>query len=325
MNGLNKLLENKNVDLENIFIYINILNNIEKNIENNNIKLLIKEIKNKLLIQKEENNLNNNENKNFDEIINKKINVINNIQNKFNKFFEIKKFSNDLYLNPYSSKFNKISYETIQNYFKFLNNEFIISNNNNFYSLLLIKLTVNFFLSLKSNKNLSNFYLKIFKENLFNFLNKSNILININISEKYFEILVKIIKKLKSKTFLISLNILKILFEIFENKNIINKNKFIIVSSISIVAYLIEYSKNEIINYYDTIILTGINYLKSKSSSVEEKRASAFLLYKILSKFNTEEIKNFEEKIFNAIKIEYENSNDNVLTFHLMNCLKFYE
>ena len=206
---------------------------------------------------------------------------------------------------------------------KFLKNELINSINDLFYSSLIIKLFVNIFLSIKSNEFLRNYYLKLFNELLENFL-KNNLEINIQISSKLFEVLVKIIKKLKGKTFLIALNILKILFNVFENyKN--NLNSLCITSSISICAYLIEYSHNEISNYISTIILTGINYLKSLSSSIEEKRASAFLLYKILSKLNDEELKDFSKRIFDAVKISYENSNDKVLMFHLIKCLDFYE
>jgi hypothetical protein len=206
---------------------------------------------------------------------------------------------------------------------KFLKDELINSNNDIFYSSLVMKLSVNIFVSIKSNDFLRNYYLKLFNELLENFL-KNNLEINIQISSKLFEILVKIIKKLKGKTFLIALDILKILFQIFEKyKN--SLNSLCITSSITICAYLVEYSHNEISNYISTIILTGINYLKSNSSSIEEKRASAFLLNKILSRLSNEELKDFSERIFNSIKIAYENSKDNVLTFHLMKCLNYYE
>ena len=147
---------------------------------------------------------------------------------------------------------------------------------------------------------------------------------NSEISSKLFEVLVKIIKKLKQKTYLITLDVLKIMFVMFE-EHANDLKSLTITSCISICAYLIEYSKNELSNYYSTIILTALNYLKSLSSTIEEKRASAFLLYKILSKLDAEELEAFSDKIFTSLKIVYENSKDNVLTYHLMQCLNFYE
>jgi hypothetical protein len=67
----------------------------------------------------------------------------------------------------------------------------------------------NLFLSIKSDENLRNFYLKLISENLFNFLGTKKFVSEkqksskIEASSKIFELFVKIIKKLKYKSYLI--------------------------------------------------------------------------------------------------------------------------
>ena len=314
-------------ELENIFNYLNLLNKISEKYKNEE-KLMINlnELKSNLLEAEKEQKKINKIDDNNNILENKIIKLVEEIliqKKQYKKNYSLKKLIGIFNISNNSNKSLNISMKCIDELIKFLKNELINSINDLFYSSLIIKLFVNIFLSIKSNEFLRNYYLKVFNELLENFL-KNNLEINIQISSKLFEVLVKIIKKLKGKTFLIALNILKILFNVFEKyKN--NLNSLCIASSISICAYLIEYSHNEISNYISTIILTGINYLKSLSSSIEEKRASAFLLYKVLSKLNDEELKDFSKRIFDAVKISYENSNDKVLMFHLIKCLDFYE
>ena len=315
-------------NLENIINYLNLLNKISDSYSNEK-KIMdnINELKLTLLhAEKEKNKINEKEDKCGNQLDNKIKKSLSDVifqKNKFNKIYSIKKLMSIFNIKNNSKESLNISMKCMDDLMKFLKDELINSNNDIFYSSLVMKLSVNIFISIKSNEFLRNYYLKLFNELLENFL-KNNLEINIQISSKLFEILVKIIKKLKGKTFLIALDILKILFQIFEKyKN--SLNSLCITSSITICAYLVEYSHNEISNYISTIILTGINYLKSNSSSIEEKRASAFLLNKILSRLSNEELKDFSERIFNSIKIAYENSKDNVLTFHLMKCLNYYE
>ena len=136
----------------------------------------------------------------------------------------------------------------------------------------------------------------------------------------------KIIKKLRYKSFLIGKDILKILFEVFEKyqKGVYELTPYSIVSCISICAYLVEYCHEEIEQYLSIIIRTGINFLKSKSATIEQQRASAFLLYKILDNLNDKELDIFSKEIFDACNIGRNYANDNALVFYLDKCLNYY-
>ena len=72
------------------------------------------------------------------------------------------------------------------------------------------------------------------------------------------------------------------------------------------------------------IIRTGINFLKSKSSTIEQQRASAFLLYKVLDVLNDQELENFSKEIFDACTIVRNYANDNALLFYINKCLNYY-
>ena len=56
--------------------------------------------------------------------------------------------------------------------------------------------------------------------------------------------------------------------------------------------------------YMSIIIRTGINFLKSvNSSTIEQQRASAFLLYKVLDTLNDQELDTYSKEIFDACNI----------------------
>lgn len=312
--------------------FINLLNSIK--IDNNDINInnttpLIDEIK-KLFIDhksksnQEEKNCNHNKNSMLEKDIKKLIEEIQQQTSKINICFSFKKLISYLSVPPSSNSYFNISFDFMSEIFEFIKPYIIKTQNDIFYSSIIIKLFVNLFLSIKSNADLRSFYLKLYQELLIETISNKILNDNSEISSKLFEVLVKIIKKLKQKTYLITLDVLKIMFVMFE-EHANDLKSLTITSCISICAYLIEYSKNDLSNYYSTIILTALNYLKSSSSTIEEKRASAFLLYKILSKLDAEDLEAFSDKIFTSLKIVYENSKDNVLTYHLMQCLNFYE
>ena len=64
--------------------------------------------------------------------------------------------------------------------------------------------------------------------------------------------------------------------------------------------------------------------MKSKSSTIEQQRASAFLLYKILDTLNDKELDVFTKEIFDACNIARSYGNDNALIFYLDKCLNYY-
>ena len=64
--------------------------------------------------------------------------------------------------------------------------------------------------------------------------------------------------------------------------------------------------------------------MKSKSSTIEQKRASAFLLYRILDALNDKELDIFSKEIFDACNIVRTYTNDNALIFYLDKCLNYY-
>lgn len=335
LNCLKALILNKSsiFTYEDDISFINLLNSI--NIENNNtdndsisITSLVKETKKLFIEHKSKSNQEeqkiHNKNSLVEKDIIKLIEDVKQQTNKINICFSFKKLISYLTIPPSSSSYFDISFDFMSKIFEFIKPYIIKTQNDIFYSSIIIKLFVNLFLSIKSNADLRSYYLKLYQELLIETISNKILNDNSEISSKLFEVLVKIIKKLKQKTYLITLDVLKIMFVMFEEHS--NDLKSLTITScISICAYLVEYSKNDLSSYYSTIILTGLNYLKSLSSTIEEKRASAFLLYKILSKLDAEELEAFSDKIFTSLKIVYENSKDNVLTYHLMQCLNFYE
>ena len=131
---------------------------------------------------------------------------------------------------------------------------------------------------------------------------------------------------MKYKSFLIGKDVLKILFDVFENyqKGVYELTPYSIVSCISMCAYLVEYCHEELDQYISIIVRTGINFLKSKSSTIEQQRASAFLLYRILDALNDKELDIFSKEIFDACNIVRTYTNDNALIFYLDKCLNYY-
>ncbi len=85
-----------------------------------------------------------------------------------------------------------------------------------------------------------------------------------------------------------------------------------------------EYCHEDLEQYISIIVRTGINFLKSKSSTIEQQRASGFLLYKILDNLNDKELDVFSKEIFDACNIVRAYSNDNSLLFYLDKCLNYY-
>ena len=310
---LNKDLEEKMNELLN-----ELLTNVKnKDIENNNIN---KEGK----LEEE------------DKIIFDLINNCKKVEMKTDKFelsFMLKKLSNELDTSPNTNKTRKINLETIQSLIIYLNNLLVNKCfDDAFMTQNVLKSFRNLFLSIKSDENSRKFYIKLIGENLFDCLNAKKLISEkekakkIEASSKIFELFMKMIKKLRYKSFLIGKDILKILFEVFENyqKGIYELTPYSIVSCITICAYLVEYCHEEIDQYISIIVRTGINFLKSKSSTIEQKRASAFLLYKILDSLNDEELDVFSKEIFDACNIERTYNNDNALVFYLDKCLNYY-
>ena len=255
-------------------------------------------------------------------------------KNKFELSFILKKIYNELDTSPNTNKARKISIDTIQLIINYLN-DLLLNKcfDEAFMTQNVLKIYRNLFLSIKSDENLRKFYLKIIGEFLFSLLNKKNFIsenekgTKIEASSKIFELFMKIIKKLKYKSYLIGKDILKILFEVFENqqKDIYQLTPYSIVSCISMCAYLVEYCHEEIMLYMSIIIRTGINFLKStKSSTIEQQRASAFLLYKVLDALNDQELDTYSKEIFDACNIAQTYSNDNALQFYLNKCLNYY-
>ena len=241
---------------------------------------------------------------------------------------------NELDTSPNTNKGRKISIDTIQLTINYLNN--LLSTkcfDEAFMTQNVLKVYRNLFMSIKSDENLRKFYLKIIGEYLFSLLSKKKFIsekekgTKIEASAKIFELFMKIIKKLKYKSFLVGKDILKILFEVFENqqKGVYQLTPYSIVSCISMCAYLVEYCHEEIMLYMSIIIRTGINFLKStKSSTIEQQRASAFLLYKVLDVLNDQELDSYSKEIFDACNIARTYSNDNALLFYLNKCLNYY-
>ena len=273
---------------------------------------------------------------NEDKIILELINNCKKVDMKSDKFelsFILKKICNELDMSPNSNKARKISLETIQTLITYLNT--LLTNrcfDDAFMTQIVLKTFRNLFLSIKSDESLRKYYLKLISENLYNFLKTKKFVsekqkaTKIEASSKIFELFMKIIKKLKYKSFLISKDILKILFDVFENyqRGIYELTPYSIVSCISICAYLVEYSHQELDQYISIIVRTGINFLKSKSSTIEQQRASAFLLYKILDRFNDKELDVFSKEIFDACNIARNYANDNALIFYVDKCLNYY-
>lgn len=307
--------------------YITFLKKIidDKKYENDKteIKVFINELIKHKEKEKDEKSLSHNS---YDKLINDKIIEIKALKDKMNICYSIKQLISIFNISPNSKSSLNLSFETITNLFSFIKEYLVKFSNDNFSSNLIIKLSTYIFVSIKSDKNLREYYLKVYKETLNNFIMKNFIASNEKIIQRMLEILAKIIKKLKNKSFIIAINILKILFEIFENYAKDKHKSVAIESAIAIVGYLIEYSHAEISFYYSTIIKTAINYLKSNTSTIEQKRASGFLLYKILDKLEPQEIKDYSDDIFNAITVVSQASDcDKVLKFHLEQCLNFYE
>ena len=333
-------------DYEDEIKYISLLQDIKNKKENDLQKDLeekMTELINELLTNVKNKNENNNENKKIeneteeDKIIFGLINNCKKVEMKKDKFeltFNLKKMYNDLDTSPNTNKARKISMETIQFTINYLNH--LLLNkcfDDAFMTQNVLKVYRNLFLSIKSDENLRKFYLKIIGENLYSLLNKKKYIsekekaTKIEASSKIFELFMKIIKKLKYKSFLIGKDILKILFEVFENeqKGIYQLTPYSIVSCISICAYLVEYCHEEIMLYMSIIIRTGINFLKStKSSTIEQQRASSFLLYKVLDSLNDQELDTYSKEIFDACSIAQTYAKDDNLLFYLNKCLNYY-
>lgn len=294
----------------------NVKNNAESNTKKDNLKSNIGEEDKKLI-----------------ELLNdcKKVEMK---RDKFELAFMLKKIYNELDTSPNVNKARKINMDTVQLVINYLNN--LLLNkcfNNPFMTQNVLKVYRNLFLSIKSDEALRKFYLKIISEFLYSLLSKKNFIsekekgTKIEASAKIFELFMKIIKKLKYKSYLIGKDILKILFEVFENeqKGIYQLTSYSIVSCISMCAYLVEYCHEEIMIYISIIIRTGINFLKStKSSTIEQQRASSFLLYKVLDVLNDQELDTYSKEIFDACNISRTYSNDNAVLFYIDKCLNFY-
>ena len=335
-------------DYEEEINYISLLKEIKSKNENNlnsDLEEKISELLNELLTNmknKPETDINNenvkqNKMGEDDKIIIDLINNCKKVEMKKNKFelsFMLKKMYNELDTSPNTNKGRKISIDTIQLTINYLNN--LLSTkcfDEAFMTQNVLKVYRNLFMSIKSDENLRKFYLKIIGEYLFSLLSKKKFIsekekgTKIEASAKIFELFMKIIKKLKYKSFLVGKDILKILFEVFENqqKGVYQLTPYSIVSCISMCAYLVEYCHEEIMLYMSIIIRTGINFLKStKSSTIEQQRASAFLLYKVLDVLNDQELDSYSKEIFDACNIARTYSNDNALLFYLNKCLNYY-
>ena len=332
-------------DYEDEIKYISLI----KEIKNKNLKEINKELDeqmsellNELLTNVKNKNIEKNdlnkENKlgEEDKLILELINDCKKVDKKMDKFelsFKLKKLNNYLDTSPNKNKARKLNLETIKLLINYLNTLLINKClDDDFMTQNVLKALRNLFLSIKSDENLRNFYLKLISENLFDFLGTKKFVSEkqksskIEVSSKIFELFVKIIKKLKYKSYLIGKNILKILFEVFEKyqKGIYELTPYSIVSCISICAYLVQYCHEDIEQYISIIIRTGINFLKSKSSTIEQQRASSFLLYKILDNLNDKELDVFSKEIFDACNIARTYSNDNALLFYLDKCLNYY-
>ena len=333
-------------DYEDEIKYISLIQEIKNkkaNELNSDLEEKMNELLNELLTnvknKKDENNTNiNKENKlgEEDKIILELINNCKKVEFKKDKFelsFMLKKLSNELDTSPNTNKARKINLDTIQSLINYLNNLLLNKCFDDAYlTQNVIKIFRNLFLSIKSDENLRKFFIKLIGENLFNYLNTKKFIsekqkaTKIEASSKIFELFVKIIKKLRYKSFLIGKDILKILFEVFEKyqKGVYELTPYSIVSCISICAYLVEYCHEEIEQYLSIIIRTGINFLKSKSATIEQQRASAFLLFKILDNLNDKELDVFSKEIFDACNIARNYANDNALVFYLDKCLNYY-
>ena len=336
-------------DYEDEIKYISLLNEIKNKYKNElteDLKNIISELTNELL----NNTKNKNDNAEIkienskeskigeeDKIIIDLINECKKVEMKRNKFelsFMIKKMYNELDTSPNTNVARKISIDSIQLLINYLNN--LLLNkcfDDAFMTQNVLKIYRNLFLSIKSDENLRKFYLKIIGEFLFSLLSKKKFISEkekgskIEASAKIFELFMKIIKKLKYKSYLIGKDILKILFDVFENqqKGIYQLTPYSIVSCISMCAYLVEYCHEEIMLYISIIIRTGINFLKStKSSTIEQQRASAFLLYKILDALNDQELDSYSKEIFDACNIARTYATDNALLFYLNKSLNYY-
>ena len=333
-------------DYEDEIKYISLIKEIKSKKEyelNQNLLEKMNELLKELLTNAENKNKDNiiiNENNSNlgeeDKIIMEIINNCKNVDMKLDKFellFNLKKLYNDLDTSPNTNKARKINPETIKSLINYLNT--LLLNrcfNDDFMSENVLKTFRNLFLSIKSGENLRKIYLNLIQENLINFITTKKYIsekqksTKIEASSKIFELFIKIIKKLRYKSYLIGKDILKILFEVFENYQ---KGKYVltpfsIVSCISICAYLVEYCHQDINQYISIIVRTGINFLKSKSSTIEQQRASAFLLYKILDSLNDQELDVYSKEIFDACNIMKNYANDNKLLFYLDRCLNYY-
>ena len=324
LNCLKELLSTQSeiFSYEDDIAFINLLNKISVEEENevlNEVKKMFITHQSKTS-QKEKSNKNNSDEVHIKELLDD----IKKQNNKMNICYSFRKLISFLSISAGSNTYINISLECLDDIFSFIKPYIIKTKDDSFYSSIIIKVFVSLFLSIKSNEDLRQFYLKLYQELLEQYISDKLLNDNSEISSKLFEVLVKIIKKLKSKTYMISLDVLTILFKIFEKFSKEMKG-LTITSCISVCAYLIEYAKDDLSNYYSTIIKTAINYLKSISSSNEEKRSSAFLIYKILSKLDVDELNDYKDMIYDALTITSETTNDNVLKYHITQCLSFYQ
>jgi hypothetical protein len=154
-------------NLENIINYLNLLNKISDSYSNEK-KIMdnINELKLTLLhAEKEKNKISEKEDKCGNQLDNKIKKSLSDVifqKNKFNKIYSIKKLMSIFNINNNSKESLNISMKCMDDLMKFLKDELINSNNDIFYSSLVMKLSVNIFISIKSNEFLRNYYLKLF-------------------------------------------------------------------------------------------------------------------------------------------------------------------
>jgi hypothetical protein len=71
-------------------------------------------------------------------------------------------------------------------------------------------------------------------------------------------------------------------------------------------------------SYLSVLVKTALNHLISHTEDIEVKRASAYLLFKIIQNCDFYHYKNYAKQIINVLKLKMENNNeDNVLLVHV--------
>lgn len=150
----------------------------------------------------------------------------------------------------------------------------------------------------------------------------------INLESQYFlkiiELIELLLKKNKHAIIFFHKNIFIMIYEIFD-EHFYTYEPIIISSLFSILGTMLNYCGLKISSEMNTLVRTCINILKNFKENIDIRRASANLLYKILTKCNFLHYQNYAREIYNVIKLNLDNriENDKIVLFFMEKCVKF--